>query len=125
MAVIPTITFQILGPYEGAAEGSTRGLWFKLKSQPPSTEDLNVGLRFLSSNGEVKQSGVIMNLQHETHSADFFYKDLRSFLDLIKNYDENDVIISIFMGFQRAYKAPNQEINGMNAFWHSPGMNAI
>ncbi len=21
--------------------------------------------------------------------------------------------------------APNQEINGMNAFWHSPGMNAI
>ena len=20
---------------------------------------------------------------------------------------------------------PNQEINGMNAFWHSPGMNAI
>jgi len=24
-----------------------------------------------------------------------------------------------------AYKAPNQEINGMNAFWHSPSMNAI
>ncbi len=35
-------------------------------------------------------------------------QDLRSFLDLIKNYDENDAIISVFLGFRRAYKAPNQ-----------------
>ncbi len=35
-------------------------------------------------------------------------QDLRSFLVLIKYYDENDVIISVSMGFQRAYKAPNQ-----------------
>ncbi len=41
-------------------------------------------------------------------------QDLRSFLDFIKYYYENDAIISFFMGFQRAYKAPNQEINGMN-----------
>ncbi len=43
------------------------------------------------------------------------FQDLRSFLDLIKNYDENDVIISNLIGFQRAYKAANQEINGKNA----------
>jgi len=32
-------------------------------------------------------------------------QDLRSFLDLIKNYVENDAIINVFLGFQRAYKA--------------------
>ncbi len=41
----------------------------------------------------------------------FLYRqDLCSFIDLIKNYDENNAIISVFLGFQRAYKAPNQEI---------------
>lgn len=82
MVEIPTITFQILGPHEGTAEGTTQGLWFKLKSQPPPTEDLVVGLRVLSSNGEVKQSGVIMILQHESHSADFFYKTVLGELDV-------------------------------------------
>ncbi len=31
-------------------------------------------------------------------------QDLRSILDQIKNYDENDVRISIIIGFQRSYK---------------------
>ena len=30
MSVIPTIAFQILGPNEGAPEGSVHGLWFKV-----------------------------------------------------------------------------------------------
>jgi hypothetical protein len=30
MQEIPTATFQILGPNEGAAEGSVQGLWFKV-----------------------------------------------------------------------------------------------
>lgn len=50
MVDIPTITFQILGPNEGAAEGSSNGLWIKLKSDPPPTEDLLVGLKVLSYN---------------------------------------------------------------------------
>ncbi len=47
-------------------------------------------------------------------------QDLRSFLDLIKNYDENDVIISILIGFQRAYKAPNQRYES----WSMPHAHA-
>ena len=74
MSKIPTVTFQILGPNEGVAEGSRHGLWFKVKSDPPPADDLVVGLKVRSSNGEVKQSGVIMILKHESHSADFFYK---------------------------------------------------
>ena len=42
---IPTVTFQILGPIEGAAEGSHRGLWFKIQSSPPPSENLVVGLK--------------------------------------------------------------------------------
>lgn len=82
MAEIPTITFQILGPNEGAAEGSSKGLWFKLKSDPPPSEDLVVGLKVRSSNGNVRQSGVIMILKHESHSADFFYKTVIGDLDV-------------------------------------------
>lgn len=82
MAEIPTITFQILSPNEGVAEGSSYGLWFKLKSDPPPIDDLIVGLRVCSSNGEVKQSGVIMILKHESHSADFFYKTVLGELDV-------------------------------------------
>lgn len=82
MANIPTITFQILGPNEGAAEGSTQGLWFKVKSDPPPEVDLLVALRVSSSNGEVKQAGVIMILKHESHSADFFYKTILGELDV-------------------------------------------
>ena len=74
MAEIPTITFQILGPNEGVAEGSSNGLWFKLKSEPTPTDDLVVALKVCSANGEVKHTGAIMILKHESHSADFFYK---------------------------------------------------
>ena len=82
MAELPTITFQILGPNEGVAEGSSKGLWFKLKSDPPPTEDLLIRLKVYSSNGEVKQSGVLMILKHESHSADFFYKTVCFELDV-------------------------------------------
>jgi len=82
LAEIPTITFQILGPNEGAAEGSSKGLWFKLKSDPPPSDDLVVGLKVRSSNGNVRQSGVIMILKHESHSADFFYKTVIGDLDV-------------------------------------------
>ncbi len=74
MAEIPTITFQILGPNEGVAEGSHHGLWFKLKSEPTPTDDLVVALKVCTANGEVKHAGAIMILKHESHSADFFYK---------------------------------------------------
>ena len=82
MADIPTISFQILGPNEGAAEGSSKGLWFKLKADPTPSDDLVVSLKVSSSNGEIKQSGAIMILQHETHSADFFYKTVLGELDV-------------------------------------------
>lgn len=82
MAEYPTINFQILGPNEGIAEGSNIGLWFKLKSDPPPTQNLLIGLKVYSSNGEIKQSGVIMILKHEHHSADFFYKTVCFELDV-------------------------------------------
>lgn len=82
MKTIPTITFQILGPNEGAAEGSTYGLWFKLQSNPPPSDDLLIALKVRSPNGEVKQSGTIMILKHESHSADFFYKTVLGELDV-------------------------------------------
>ncbi|MCG9126346.1 hypothetical protein JT359_01980 [Candidatus Poribacteria bacterium] len=82
MADIPIITFQILGPNEGAAEGSTKGLWFKVKSEPPPQDDLLVAIKVCSSNGEVKQTGFIMILKHESHSADFFYKTVLGELDV-------------------------------------------
>ena len=79
---IPTVTFQILGPNEGVAEGSHHGLWFKVQSDPPPTDNLVVGLKVRSSNGEVIQSGVVMILKHESHSADFFYKTVDGKLDV-------------------------------------------
>ena len=82
MSEIPTVTFQILGPIEGAAEGSHRGLWFKIQSSPPPSEDLIVGLKVRSSNGEVRQSGTIMILRHESHSADLIYKTVEGELDV-------------------------------------------
>ncbi len=82
MKTIPTISFQILGPNEGAAEGSTHGLWFKLQSNPPPSEDLLIALTVRSPNGEEKQSGTIMILKHESHSADFFYKTVLGELDV-------------------------------------------
>ena len=70
MADIPTVTLQILGPNEGAADGTVQSLWFKVQSTPPPPEDLVVGLKVCASNGKVQQSGVIMILKHESHSAD-------------------------------------------------------
>lgn len=82
MADIPTVTFQILGPNEGAADGSVQSLWFKVQSTPPPPEDLVVGLRVCASNGKVQQSGVIMILRHESHSADLIYKTVDGNLDI-------------------------------------------
>jgi hypothetical protein len=39
-------------------------------------------LRVRSSNGEVRQSGTIMILKHEAHSADLFYKTVEGKLDV-------------------------------------------
>ena len=44
MSDIPTVTFQILGPNEGVAEGSHKGLWFKVQSDPPPPGNLVVGV---------------------------------------------------------------------------------
>ena len=82
MSETPTVTFQILGPNEGVADGSHHGLWFKVQSSPPPPADLVVSLKVRSSNGEVRQSGVIMILKHESHSADFFYKTVEGALDV-------------------------------------------
>ncbi len=82
MSEIPTVTFQIIGPNEGVAEGSHQGLWFKVQSDPPPPSDLVVALKVSSSNGKVRQSGVIMILKHESHSADFFYKTVDGQLDI-------------------------------------------
>ena len=44
MSETPTVTFQILGPNEGAAEGTPQSLWFKVQSMPPPSEDFVIGL---------------------------------------------------------------------------------
>ena len=82
MSDIPTVTFQILGPNEGVAEGSHKGLWFKVHSDPPPARNLLVGVKVCASNGEVQQSGTVMILKHESHSADFFYKTVEGKLDV-------------------------------------------
>ena len=82
MSDIPAVTFQILGPNEGVAEGSHQGLWFKVQSDPPPTRNLVVGVKVRSSNGEVQQSGTLMILKHESHSADLFYKTVDGKLDV-------------------------------------------
>ena len=82
MSDLPTVTFQILGPNEGAAGGTVQSLWFKVQSTPPPPEDLVVGLKVCSSNGKVQQSGVIMILKHESHSADLIYKTVEGQLDI-------------------------------------------
>ena len=90
MSEISTVTFQIIGPNEGVAEGSHQGLWFKVQSDPPPTSDLIVGLKVCSSNGNVRQSGVIVILKHESHSADLFYRTVDGGLDVwleIESFD--------------------------------------
>ena len=71
-----------MGPNEGVAEGSHKGLWFKVQSDPPPASNLVVGLKVRSSNGEVRQSGTIMILKHESHSADLFYRTVEGKLDV-------------------------------------------
>ena len=82
MSDIPTVTFQILGPNEGVAEGAHKGLWFKVHSDPPPASNLLVGVKVCAANGEVQQSGTVMILKHESHSADFFYKTVEGKLDV-------------------------------------------
>lgn len=82
MSDIPTVTFQILGPNGGAADDTVQSLWFKVQSMPPPPEDLVVGLKVCASNGQVQQSGVIMILRHESHSADLIYKTVDGNLDI-------------------------------------------
>ena len=82
MSDIPAVAFQILGPNEGVAEGSHQGLWFKVQSDPPPTRNLVVGVKVRSSNREVQQSGTIMILKRESHSADLFYKTVEGKLDV-------------------------------------------
>ncbi|MCY4402423.1 MAG: hypothetical protein OXD54_07600 [Candidatus Poribacteria bacterium] len=122
MNIIPTISFQILGPNEGAAEGSIHGLWFKLHSNPPPTEDLLIALKVRSSNGEVKQSGTIMILKHESHSADFFYKTVLGELDVwieiepITSYPKLDFPIYTNEGYviEEGYKFPEYDIGTLS-----------
>ncbi len=95
MSVIPTVTFQILGPHEGAAEGSVHGLWLKVKSDPLPIDDLVVALKVRLSNGEVKQSGAIIILKHESHSADFFYKTVEGELDVWLEIEPFDALAKL------------------------------
>ncbi|MDE0315544.1 MAG: hypothetical protein OXM61_11620 [Candidatus Poribacteria bacterium] len=132
MTEIPTITFQILGPNEGAAEGSSKGLWFKLKSDPPPSDDLVVGLKVRSSNGNVRQSGVIMILKHESHSADFFYKTVIGDLDVWLEIDLVDSLTNlefpIFTSegyvIETEYKFPEYNVGDLSKIvpyqWNGP-----
>ena len=86
MNQIPSIGFQILAPSEGVADGSLNGLWFKVKSDPVPTDDLVVGLKVCASDGNVKQSGVIVISKGESHSSEFFFKTV---------IDEQDVSLEI------------------------------
>ena len=95
MSVIPTVTFQILGPNEGAPEDSVHGLWFKVKSDPVPAGDLVVGLKVRSPNGEVKQSGAIVILKHESHSADFIYKTVGGELDVWLEIEPFDALAKL------------------------------
>ncbi|MDE0467196.1 MAG: hypothetical protein OYL97_09065 [Candidatus Poribacteria bacterium] len=95
MSDIPAVTFQILGPNEGVAEGSHHGLWFKVQSDPPPTRNLVVGVKVRSSNGQVQQSGTIMILKHESHSADLFYKTVEGKLDVWLEIEPFDALAEL------------------------------
>ena len=82
MNSIPTVAFQILAPSEGVADGSVNGLWFKVKSDPHPTDDLVVGLKVCASDGNVRQSGVIVISKGESHSSEFFFKTVVDELDI-------------------------------------------
>ena len=95
MSNIPTVTFQILGPNEGVAEGSHKGLWFKVQSDPPPASNLVVGVKVRSSNGEVQQSGTVMILKHESHSADLFYRTVEGKLDVWLEIEPFDALTQL------------------------------
>ena len=95
MSDIPTVTFQILGPNEGVAEGSHKGLWFKVQSDPPPPGNLVVGVEVRSSNGEVRQSGTVMVLKHESHSADLFYRTVEGKLDITLEIEPFDTLAQL------------------------------
>ena len=95
MSEISTVTFQIIGPNEGVAEGAHQGLWFKVQSDPPPTRDLIVGLKVYSSNGDVKQSGVIVILKHESHSADLFFRTVDGGLDVWLEIEPFDALAKL------------------------------
>ena len=95
MSDIPTVTFQILGPNEGVAEGSHKGLWFKVQSDPPPPGNLVVGVQVRSSNGEVRQSGTVMVLKHESHSADLFYRTVEGKLDITLEIEPFDTLAQL------------------------------
>ena len=86
MNEMPSVAFQILAPSEGVADGSLNGLWFKVKSDPVPTDDLVVGLKVGTSDGSVRQSGVIVISKGESHSSEFFFKTV---------VDEQDVSLEI------------------------------
>ncbi len=92
MGTIPTVTFQILGPNEGAAEGTSKGLWFKIRSDPPPPEDLVVAVKVRAGNGAVRNAGVVMVLKQESHSADLFYKTVDGTLDVWLEIEPFDVL---------------------------------
>ena len=95
MSTIPAVTFQILGPNEGVAEGSHKGLWFKVQSDPPPSENLVVGVKVRSSNGDVQQSGTVMILKHESHSADLFYRTVEGKLDITLEIEPFDALVQL------------------------------
>ena len=78
MSDIPVVTFQLWVQMKALRRVRTT----KVQSNPPPPENLVVGLRVRSSNGEVRQSGTIMILKHEAHSADLFYKTVEGKLDV-------------------------------------------
>ena len=95
MSNIPSVTFQILGPNEGVAEGSHKGLWFKVQSDPPPASNLVIGVRVRASNGEVQQSGTVMILKHESHSADLFYRTVEGKLDVWLEIEPFDALTQL------------------------------
>ena len=95
MSDIPAATFQILGPNEGVAEDSHKGLWFKVQSDPPPSENLVVGVKVCSSNGEVQQSGTVMILKHQSHSADLFYRTVEGKLDVWLEIEPFDTLAKL------------------------------
>ena len=95
MSDIPTVTFQILGPNEGVAEGSHKGLWFKVQSDPPPPGNLVVGVKVRSSTGEVQQAGTVMVLKHESHSADLFYRTVEGKLDITLEIEPFDTLAQL------------------------------